>query len=176
MKVSKGQKNVVVILNNIRSNENVGSIFRTADAFCVSKIYLCGYTPAPQDRFGRENRGLTKASLGAEKMVPWEKIEDMKELIERLKIEGFKIVGIEQDVNSINIESFNSKIVTRNSLLVLIFGNEVDGLSSEDLKLCDYVVEIPMRGKLKKDREVSKTNKESLNVAVTAGVILSVTR
>lgn len=173
MKVSKGKKDVVVILNNIRSNENVGSIFRTADAFCVSKIYLCGYTPAPLDRFGRENKGLTKASLGAEKMVVWEKVEDMKELIKQLKIEGYKIVGIEQDTNSLNIESFNSKIVTHYSLLGLIFGNEVDGLNEEELKLCDYTVEIPMRGKLKRDRGASKINKESLNVAVTAGIVLS---
>ena len=75
---------MVVILNNIRSNENVGSVFRTADATGVSKIFLVGYTPAPTDRFGRENKGLTKASLGAEKFVEWEKAENLKEAIKKL--------------------------------------------------------------------------------------------
>ena len=75
----------VVILNNIRSNENVGSIFRTADGAGVSKIILCGYTPAPLDRFGRENKGLVKASLGAEKSVVWEKFENLKEAIKNAR-------------------------------------------------------------------------------------------
>ena len=79
------KKEIIVILNSIRSNENVGSIFRTCDAVGVSKIILCGYTPAPIDRFGRENRGLTKASLGAEKFVKWEKVESLKSAIYQLK-------------------------------------------------------------------------------------------
>ena len=147
---------MVVILNNIRSNENVGSIFRTCDAVGVSKIFLVGYTPAPLDRFGRENRGLTKASLGAEKVVAWEKVEDLNSKIEELKIEGFKIIGIEQSPKSINY-----KLLVTNFKLALIFGNEVGGLSKEDLKFCDLVVEIPMKG-----------SKESLNVAVCVGVVL----
>lgn len=152
----------IVILNNIRSNENVGSIFRTCDAAGVSKIFLCGYTPAPLDRFGRENKALTKASLGAEKSVEWQKVENLKEAIEKLKIEKFKIVGIEQSKNSINYNELkNSKLLTQYSNLAFIFGNEVDGLSKEDLALCDVVAEIPMRG-----------NKESLNVAVTVGIVL----
>lgn len=152
----------IVILNNIRSNENVGSIFRTCDAAGVSKIFLCGYTPAPLDRFGRENKALTKASLGAEKSVEWQKVENLKEAIEKLKIEKFKIIGIEQSKNSINYNELkNSKLVTQYSNLAFIFGNEVDGLSQEDLALCDAVAEIPMRG-----------NKESLNVAVAVGVVL----
>ena len=154
-------KKIVVILNNIRSNENVGSIFRTADAVDVSKIILVGYTPTPVDRFGRENKGLTKASLGAEKFVEWEKAENLEEIIERLKIERFKIIGIEQDKNSINYKSLKSKLVSRNSNIALVFGNEVDGLSKDDLKLCDTIAEIPMLGR-----------KESLNVAVCAGVVL----
>ena len=123
---------------------------------------MCGDTPAPVDRFGRENKGLVKASLGAEKMVSWEKTEKMKELIERLKIEGFKIVGIEQHPNSINLKDpKTSKLLASISKLALVFGNEVDGLSKEDLKLCDVVVELPMLG-----------SKESLNVSVCAGVVL----
>jgi tRNA G18 (ribose-2'-O)-methylase SpoU len=155
-------KEIIVVLNNVRSNENVGSIFRTADAALVSKIILCGYTPAPLDRFGRENKGLSKASLGAEKFVEWEKVENLKEAIERLKIEKFVVVAIEQSENSINYKNIKTKILdSRFKLLALVFGNEVDGLSQEGLKLCDFVAEIPMRGK-----------KESLNVAVTVGIVL----
>lgn len=155
-------RNIVVILNNIRSNENVGSIFRTADATGVSKIILCGYTPAPTDRFGRENKGLTKASLGAEKFVEWERVENLKEIIKRLKIEKFKIVAIEQSENSIDYRDLKtSKLLASSSKLALVFGNEIDGLGKEDLKLCDLVAELPMFGK-----------KESLNVAVAVGIVL----
>lgn len=153
---------IVVILNNIRSNENVGSIFRTSDAAGVSKIILCGYTPAPLDRFGRENKGLTKSSLGAEKWVEWEKAENLSSIIERLKIEGFKTVGIEQSKNSVDYRELkNSKLLVSSPHLALVFGNEVEGLSAEDLSLCDLVAEIPMKGR-----------KESLNVAVAVGIIL----
>lgn len=173
MKISK-EKSIVVILNNIRSNENVGSVFRTADAFSVSKIYLCGYTPTPTDRFDRENKGLTKASLGAEKMVEWQKLETLKDASEKLKKEGFKIIGIEQDVKSLNLkDAKTSKLLVSNPKLALVFGNEVDGLNKEDLKFCDYVVEIGMRGKLKRERCGNDKNKESLNVAVCVGIVLS---
>src|SRR3989344_4006793 len=128
--------NRVVILNNIRSNENVGSIFRTCDATSVSKIILVGYTPAPIDRFGRENKGLTKSSLGAEKFVKWEKMESLKDASLRLKEEGFKIIGVEQSKNSVNYKDL------KNSKIALVFGNEVEGLSKEDLNLCDMVAEI----------------------------------
>ncbi|MEK7669513.1 MAG: TrmH family RNA methyltransferase [Patescibacteria group bacterium] len=153
---------IVVILNNIRSNENVGSIFRTADATGVSKIILCGYTPAPVDRFGRENKGLTKASLGAEKSIEWEKVENINLIIERLKIEKFKIIGIEQDKNAIDYRKIKTQILESGiQNLAIVFGNEVDGLSKQDLELCDVIAELPMLG-----------NKESLNVSVCAGVVL----
>ena len=151
---------IVVILNNIRSNENVGSIFRTADATGVSKIILCGYTPAPVDRFGRENRGLTKASLGAEKSVEWEKVENLNSIIERLKIERYKIIGIEQDKVAIDYRKIKQQVASSKHLAI-VFGNEVDGLSKQDLELCDVVAELPMLG-----------NKESLNGSVCAGVVL----
>lgn len=154
----QNKKEAVIILNNIRSNENVGSIFRTCDAIGVKKIILCGYTPAPIDRFGRENKGLTKASLGAEKFVEWERVENLNLMIERLKIENYKIVGIEQSKNSTDYKKLKD-IKARN--IALIFGNEVEGLSKQDLKLCDIVAQLPMLGK-----------KESLNVAVCAGVVL----
>jgi 23S rRNA (guanosine2251-2'-O)-methyltransferase len=183
--------NRVVILNNIRSNENVGSIFRTCDAAGVSKIILCGYTPAPTDRFGRENKGLTKASLGAEKFVEWEKVESLKEAVKSLKNCSFgsqmlrksppasnreasragrpqnnspalTVVAIEQNKKAINYKDLKtSKLLTSSSKLALVFGNEVEGLSKQDLKLCDVVAEVPMRGK-----------KESLNVSVCAGIVL----
>jgi len=169
----------VVILNNIRSNENVGSIFRTADATGVSKIILCGYTPAPVDRFGRENKGLTKASLGAEKSIEWEKVENLGEAISSLKNHPVRsqllrksrfqndflnclVIGIEQDKNAIDYRKIKTQILESGiQNLVIVFGNEVDGLSKEDLKLCDVVVELPMLG-----------NKESLNVSVCAGIVL----
>ena len=167
-------------MNNIRSNENVGSIFRTCDAAGVSKIILCGYTPAPTDRFGRENKKLAKASLGAEKFVEWEKVKNLSEAIKKLRNHFFrsqllrksrfkndssawKIIAIEQDKKAIDYRELK-KIVSRKSKfinLALVFGNEVDGLSKEDLKLCDPIIQIPMLGK-----------KESLNVSVCAGIVL----
>ncbi|MFA6269637.1 MAG: TrmH family RNA methyltransferase [Candidatus Paceibacterota bacterium] len=165
----------VVILNNIRSNENVGSIFRTCDAVGVTKIILVGYTPTPVDRFGRENKGLTKASLGAEKNIEWEKVESLEEAISSLKnnlvrsqlpsksrsqdyFSDCLVVGIEQDSEAIDYKKIKD-LKTEN--LVLVFGNEVEGLSKEDLKICDVVAQLPMLGQ-----------KESLNVAVCAGVVL----
>ena len=151
---------IVLILNNIRSNENVGSIFRTADAAGVSKIVLCGYTPMPLDRFGRENKKLSKASLGAEKFVEWEKAESLKSASEKLRKDNFKIIGVEQDKKAIDYKKIKRQVVG-SQYLALVFGNEVGGLSKEDLKLCDLVVEIPMGGK-----------KESLNVSVAVGIVL----
>ncbi|MEK7117416.1 MAG: TrmH family RNA methyltransferase, partial [Patescibacteria group bacterium] len=129
---------IVLILNNIRSSENVGSIFRTADAAGVYKIYICGYTPAPTDKFGRVNKALAKASLGAEKFVEWEKAKNLKSLISNLKTEKFKIIGVEQSP-----KSKNYKLLTTNANLAFVFGNEVKGLSKKDLSLCDQIVEIP---------------------------------
>ncbi len=149
----------VVILNNIRSNENVGSIFRTSDAAGVSKIILTGYTPAPLDRFGRKNKALSKSALGAEEFVGWESVASLQEAVEKLKIEGFKIIGVEQSEGAIDYKNYKPDSV--NEKIAFVFGNEVTGLSEEDLALCDEVVEIKMKGK-----------KESLNVAVCAGIIL----
>ncbi|MBN2093983.1 MAG: TrmH family RNA methyltransferase [Candidatus Zambryskibacteria bacterium] len=160
--MSKSQaQNIIVILNNIRSSENVGSIFRTCDATSVSKIILCGYTPAPIDCFGRENKKLTKAALGAEKTVEWEKEESLEVASLKVKKLGYKIIGIEQDKNAINYQGLKSKLLTRNPKPALVFGNEIEGLSKEDLKLCDIIAELPMLGA-----------KESLNVSVCAGIVL----
>jgi tRNA G18 (ribose-2'-O)-methylase SpoU len=153
---------MIVILNNIRSSENVGSIFRTADAAGVEKIILCGYTPAPTDRFGRKNTKLSKAALGAEEFVKWEKVKSLKSASLKVKKEGCKIIGVEQSPKSIDYRKIKkSCLSTPASDFALVFGNEVSGLSKKDLELCDMVAEIPMKGK-----------KESLNVAVAAGIVL----
>ena len=147
---------VAVLLHNIRSTHNVGSIFRTADAAGVSRIYLTGYTPTPSDRFGRVQKDIAKTALGAEKFVPWEHALSPTRLISKLKKEGWNIIGVEQDARARNYRTCKPKRKT-----LFVFGNEVDGISKTLLKKCDAIVEIPMRGK-----------KESLNVSVAAGIIL----
>jgi len=148
-------KEIRIILHNIRSSLNVGAIFRTADGAGVKHIYLTGYTPTPIDRFGRNEASLTKTSLGAENLVPWEKA-DIKEVPKSLKMEKYYIVGVEQTEKSINYKDLNPKNKT-----VFIFGNEVGGIDEEILKSCDEIIQIPMAG-----------GKESLNVSVAAGIIL----
>lgn len=150
------QKEIIVVLHNIRSNHNTGSIFRTADGAGVSKIYLAGYTPAPLDRFGRPNGALIKTALGAEQMIPWEKAEDTLALIARLKKEGVTVVAVEQDTRAVSYLAHTPQAKT-----AYIFGPEVEGLPSEILDAVDAILEIPMHGE-----------KESLNVSVAAGVIL----
>ncbi len=149
-------KTCILILDNIRSVENTGSIFRTAEGLGVSKIYLVGITPAPLDRFGRERKDFAKVSLGAEKMVDWEYFKDAKDLIEDLKHQGFQIISLEQTRNALNMKEFESE-----HNFALIVGNEVEGVSTELLKLSDAHVHIPMQGK-----------KESLNVSVATGIAL----
>jgi 23S rRNA (guanosine2251-2'-O)-methyltransferase len=145
-----------LLLHNIRSSHNVGSIFRTADAAGVSKIYLSGYTPIPIDRFGRVQKEIAKTALGAEEYISWEYAKTPGVFLKQARADGFQVVGVEQDRGSREYYSFS---VTRPTLF--LFGNEVRGLSLELRKSCDVLLEIPMRGK-----------KESLNVAVTAGIIL----
>ncbi|MBI2025512.1 TrmH family RNA methyltransferase [Candidatus Kaiserbacteria bacterium] len=147
---------IAVLLHNVRSAHNVGSIFRTADAAGVSKIYLTGYTPAPRDRFGRIRKDITKAALGAERFVTWESARLPQIVVRRLKREGWTIIGIEQDPRARGYRRFRAKPKT-----LFIFGNEVSGIPKSLRDICDALLEIPMRGK-----------KESLNVSVTTGIIL----
>lgn len=147
---------ISLIVHDIRSSENVGSIFRTADAAGVSKIYLTGYTPTPLDRFGRKNAKLAKAALGAEAFVPWESQPDISLLIDELKRKGTALVAIEQAARSVCYKDFR---VTKPTALIV--GNEVDGVPEDVLARADAIIEIPMHGK-----------KESLNVAVATGVVL----
>lgn len=145
-----------VILHNIRSAHNVGSVFRTADGARVSKIFLSGYTPAPIDRFGRVDKEIEKTSLGATKTVPYEIVSDIEACTKMLTTEGVQIVGVEQTATSIDYRTFVQK-----GDIAFIFGNEVTGVEEEVLSLCDTHIEIPMAGE-----------KESLNVSVCVGVVL----
>ena len=148
---------MILVLDNIRSSHNVGSIFRTADALGTEKIYLCGITAAPFDRFNNPNQKLSKVSLGAEKSVLWEKVFSASSLIKKLKKEGFIIASIEQSKNSIDYRKIGKKNLKK---LALVLGSETKGISRAILKLSDYILEIPMKGK-----------KESLNVAVAFGIV-----
>lgn len=145
-----------VILHNIRSAHNVGSIFRTADAAGVKKIYLTGYTPTPVDRFGRVQKEIAKTALGAEKYIEWEYKKEIGSVIQKLQGKKCSVVAVEQAPHSKSFQVFKP---VKNT--VFVFGNEVRGLSKQVLEKCDEIIEIPMRGK-----------KESLNVAVSAGIIL----
>ena len=150
---------MIVILHNIRSLYNVGSIFRTADAAGVKKIYLCGYTPSPKDKFGKHRAQLTKVSLGAERSVKWEKINATSVLIKKLKKDGYKIFAVEQNKKSVPYYKIPKSYIL-NSKFCLVMGNEVKGLPKTILKLADKILEIPMKGK-----------KESLNVSVAFGIV-----
>jgi len=141
-----------LIMPDIRSCHNVGSMFRTADAFGVDKIYLVGYTATPP------KIQIDKVALGAEKWMPWEHRKDLKRLIKALKKKGILIVGLEKNESSVKIEDLKLKT---DKNIALIVGNEVDGITDDILDLCDEVVHIEMYGK-----------KESLNVSVAAGVAL----
>ncbi|TSC87021.1 MAG: tRNA/rRNA methyltransferase SpoU [Parcubacteria group bacterium Gr01-1014_8] len=145
-----------VLLHNIRSTHNVGSIFRSADAAGVERIFLSGYTPRPIDRFGRVRKDIAKTALGAEHALPWKYCSSPAHLIKKLKRNGWRIVGVEQDTRSIDYRRFKQSKKT-----FFIFGNEIKGISSQLRNACDTLIEIPMHG-----------SKESLNVAVAAGIIL----
>ncbi len=144
----------ILILDNIRSTHNVGSIFRTADTAGISKIYLVGTTPDPIDRFGRDQSDIAKTALGAEKSIKWEHLETTLLVLEKYP-NHFK-VALEQSTNSIDYKTLIPK--EKN---IVILGAEVTGIPKEILDECDAVAEIPMSGM-----------KESLNVSVATGVFL----
>jgi tRNA G18 (ribose-2'-O)-methylase SpoU len=149
---------MIVLLHDIRSVHNAGSIFRTADAAGIEKIYLCGITPAPKDKYGRTRQDFIKVSLGAEKSVAWEQTKSTARLIDKLKKQGYEILAVEQNKKSIPYNKFKPG---NNERIVLVMGNEVKGLSESILKKADKILEIPMMGK-----------KESLNVSVAFGIIV----
>lgn len=150
------KKEVVLILHNIRSEQNVGAIFRTADAAGVGKIYLTGYTPTPIDRFGRVIKTIAKTALGAEKSVAWEQVKTIGRLVKKLRDKGFQIIAIEQSERAVDYKKIK---LIKNTAFIL--GNEIDGIPPALLEKSDVVTQIPMHGK-----------KESLNVGVAAGIAL----
>lgn len=141
---------VILILDNIRSGLNVGSIFRSADAFRIEKIYCCGYTPVPP------HREVLKSALGATETVAWEFAEEAVEILTRIKSEGVHCYAIEQTNNSLDLASFQLP-----GKVALILGNEVSGVSQQLIDACDGAIEISQHG-----------TKHSLNVAVCAGIVL----
>lgn len=143
---------IVVILDNIRSALNVGSVFRTCDAFNISKVYLCGITACPP------NKEINKTAIGASETVVWEYCKDITTIVDRLKSEGYTMCAIEQTDQSIQLNSFDVKL---NAKYALILGNEVDGVAEEILPSMDFAIEIPQFG-----------TKHSLNVSVCAGIVL----
>ena len=145
-----------VLLHNIRSAHNVGAMFRTAEAIGVSQIYLSGYSPTPIDKWKRPVKEIAKTALGAELLIPWEYNSSPEFFINKTKTEGFSVIGLEQDVSAIDYKLFHPS----KSVLLLV-GNEVEGVSEELRAMCDTLIEIPMHGK-----------KESLNVSSAFAVAL----
>ncbi len=143
---------VVILLDNVRSQNNVGSVFRTSDAFRVEKIYLCGITSTP------ENREVHKTALGAEDAVDWEYVQDTLDVVQRLRNEGYRIYSIEQAENTTSLENFH---INPEQKYALIFGNEVKGVQQEVIDASDHCIEIPQFG-----------TKHSFNISVTAGIVL----
>lgn len=143
---------VICILDNIRSQHNIGSIFRTADAFRIQELYLCGITATPP------NREINKSALGATESVKWQYFDDTKAAVEQLKRSGYKIIAVEQAVGSINLEDYAPDT---SSKIALVFGNEVTGVSEDVMEMVDACIEIPQFG-----------TKHSFNVSVTAAIVL----
>lgn len=148
---------IAAVLHNVRSAHNVGSVFRTADGAGVSLVVLSGYTPRPIDRFGRPQKEIAKTALGAEMSVPWKGYATIKAAVAALRAEGWIVAAVELDLRAQKY----TDVLPASEDTAFVFGNEVRGLSSEAKALCAQLIEIPMRGK-----------KESLNVSVTAGIIL----
>jgi tRNA G18 (ribose-2'-O)-methylase SpoU len=149
--VSTEKTPIIVVLDNIRSALNVGSIFRTSDAFAIEKIIICGISATPP------NREINKTAIGATESVAWEYFESISDAIKKLKDEDFRIIGVEQTDQSILLPEFKAT----NEKMAVIFGNEVDGISDEILGMIDTCIEIPQFG-----------TKHSLNVSVCAGIVL----
>ena len=150
---------IAVILQDIRSLHNVGSIFRTADTAGVSKVFLYGITASPLDRFGHPRPQVAKVALGADSFIPWEKVTSGTQLIKRLQKEGYIVIAVEQSKTS-KLYTTALKTIAKKKKVALIMGNEVKGLKSAIINSADLSIEIPMFGQ-----------KESLNVAVAFGVV-----
>lgn len=143
---------LIIVLDNIRSLNNIGSVFRTCDAFLIEKIYLCGITAKPP------HKDIHKTALGSTDSVAWEYIEDTLELVERLKAKNIKIVSVEQTENATMLNDFKPQ---QQTTYAVVFGNEVKGVSQDVVNASNIVVEIPQFG-----------TKHSLNISVSAGVVI----
>jgi tRNA G18 (ribose-2'-O)-methylase SpoU len=143
---------LIIILDDIRSLHNIGSVFRTADAFLVEKIYLCGITATPP------NKEIHKTALGATDTVAWDYSKNVTDVIETLKADGVSVWAIEQVENAVFLNDFTPE---KDKKYALVFGNEVKGVSQEAIKLCDGSIEIPQLG-----------TKHSLNISVSAGIVV----
>lgn len=143
---------IIVILDNIRSLNNIGSVFRTADAFLIQKIYLCGITARPP------HKDIQKTALGATETVSWEYVEDTLELVEKLKSEDIKVFSIEQAEGSVMLNDFHPE---KGKISAVVFGNEVKGVQQKVVSASNAVIEIPQLG-----------SKHSLNISVSTGVVL----
>jgi 23S rRNA (guanosine2251-2'-O)-methyltransferase len=148
----------VLVLHNIRSAHNVGSMFRTADGAGVERIILSGYTPGPLGPHKKEKQQFVKVSLGAEKSVPHIRTENLAEALEQLRTEGYTIIAIELNEKSQSIFEYAPQAGEK---LAIIVGNEVEGVEQEALAVADHTLHIPMHGM-----------KESLNVSVACGIAL----
>lgn len=143
---------ICIVLDNVRSMLNVGSVFRTSDAFRIEQLYLCGITATPP------HRDITKSAIGAEQSVNWQYGKHTEEVVSDLKSEGYIVVAIEQTDNSVGLNSYE---FSPNKKYALVFGNEVEGVSDEVIALCDQVIDIPQLG-----------TKHSLNISVCAGLTI----
>ena len=147
-----GKMPLVVVLDNVRSQHNIGSVFRTCDAFLIEAIYLCGISATPP------NKEIHKTALGAENSVEWKYFESGLQAVEHLKNNGYILLGVEQTQNSVSLEQF---IIEPEKRYALIFGNEVHGINQEVIDRCEGCIEIPQFG-----------TKHSFNVSVSAGIVL----
>lgn len=143
---------IIVVLDDVRSLHNIGSVFRTCDAFLVEKVYLCGITATPP------NKEIHKTALGATETVEWEYAKDVVEVVKSLKESGVSVQSVEQVENSVMLNDFK---VTEGTKYALVFGNEVKGVNQEVVNLSDGVIEIPQLG-----------TKHSLNISVSAGIVI----
>jgi 23S rRNA (guanosine2251-2'-O)-methyltransferase len=149
----KSQKNpIIVVLDNVRSMHNVGSVFRSADAFLINGVWLCGYTPRPP------HRDIHKTALGATETVSWRYFSAVKEAIKELRADGYEVYAVEQVENSILLNEFS---FSADKKIAVIFGNEVTGVQGEVVQLCDGCIEIPQFGM-----------KHSLNVSIAAAIVM----
>jgi 23S rRNA (guanosine2251-2'-O)-methyltransferase len=143
---------LIVILDNIRSLNNIGSVFRTSDAFLIEKIYLCGITAKPP------HKDMHKTALGSTETVAWEYVENTLELVKKLKAQNIQIASIEQAENATMLNDFKPKA---NTTFAIVFGNEVKGVQQKVVDASDVVIEIPQYG-----------TKHSLNISVSVGVVI----